>query len=795
MKVFLKLLLLLFITFGCSTNSLINRTPSAITDEITYYLSLDKFKYYTQEYAIAMSGKVPDKAILAIENLSVEEIIAMKISPDDLANAESYDHLIFQYINTLGLTDSNNEESFKWNYNFFRNKLNEAFTLSPSKLDIDLSMTPKAAPRAEETTVPLEHYAVEDMTLDSGHYISNRTTRAIFWDAIEHNHTIEFHLGDSRTFLKGLKEHHGEILFEVKPLAKNYNKIFVVQYPDEDTYRYAITNIGGKDRLDHLTNQIALSNINKRAISAKVVIDGNIEKFQAAKTLEHTTQLQLLPHADRVIIGQKESIDGKFYLFWKMKALKNLYDEEPDLFLSVDPKLLNKYQTLKNASLEAIFKDKKTIEDMYDLFAKDFEQRPKFNPPLFKVYNYDNFTIEMCDYVFTNSEGKDVRWRVLSNVWGDEITPIAKALKNTGHTNVTYMGTAGAFSDKGYKVGDLVAPNQKAAMKIEGAKYGGNVEHVGSPFEETKNWLELARARSDFVEVETSYLQKIFNGPNDHLEMFLLVSDILGSDTETLANASSAKRKNAQNKLLAALFQRDSLGPPIPRTVKAINNLESKRNIILNALSKKSVSYRYYIYSKMKNTNLVTEDEVLKFAEKEPAFTDKFIIDRLVKMGELVHDLHYQGSYLPEFEIAFSKSLVEGTWNPKTEKMQVVIKTKNNDDVNLIQKALSNNQEYLNQMSTFVDFSVSTDVNSPGLIWMKKPEVLDQDFFVKIYSEAGFLNEGLYHSITYNGNITLDMLPTQISQEPLKKYFQGTALHTSHGESCIETIKNFFTHF
>ena len=69
------------------------------------------------------------------------------------------------------------------------------------------------------------------MTLDSGHYISNRTTRAIFWEAIENERTIEFHLGDSREFLKGLKEQNGEILYEVKPLAKNYNKIFIVKYP------------------------------------------------------------------------------------------------------------------------------------------------------------------------------------------------------------------------------------------------------------------------------------------------------------------------------------------------------------------------------------------------------------------------------------------------------------------------------------------------------------------------------------------------------------------------------------
>jgi hypothetical protein len=476
--------------------------------------------------------------------------------------------------------------------------------------------------------------------------------------------------------------------------------------------------------------------------------------------------------------------------------LKNLYDEEPDLFNKIDPKLLNKYQTLEKSSHEAIFKDKKIIEEMYEAFAGELQERQHLIPPQFKVYNYDNFTIEMCDYIFTSSEGKEMRWRVISNVWGDEIVPIARALKNTGHTNVTYMGTAGAFADKGYKVGDLVAPNQKSPMKIEGAKYGGKVEHVGSPFEETKSWLATARTRSDFVEVETSYLDQIFNGPNDHLETYLLISDILGSDAETLANATSSKRKNSQNKLLASLFERDSHSLPTPTLLKSLTPIETKRNLISKELSKKSVAYQYYIYSKMKNTAVATEDEIVKLAEKEPAFTDKFLIDRLVLMGELLHDLHLQQSTLPEFEIAFSKSLVEGTWNPKTEKMQVIIKAKNSADVTALQNALSSRKEFTSKISAFADIQVSTTVNSPTLIWMKRPDKIDPDFFVKIYSQAGFLNEGLYHSITYNGNITLNMLPTKTAQEPLKQFFQGTSSVPHYDNpSCMEAMKALMSIF
>jgi hypothetical protein len=325
-------------------------------------------------------------------------------------------------------------------------------------------------------------------------------------------------------------------------------------------------------------------------------------------------------------------------------------------------------------------------------------------------------------------------------------------------------------------------------MKIEGAKYGGNVEHVGSPFEETKNWLAAARLKSDFVEVETSYLQEIFNGPNDHLEIYLLISDILGSDTETLANATSGKRKNSQNRLLASLFERDSHSPPTPTITKVAGPVEIKRNLILNALPKKSVAYRYYVFSKLKNSTITNEEEIIKLFEKDPTFTDKYLLDRLVLMGELLQDLHFN------YEIAFSKSLVAGTWNPKSEKMLVVLKVKNATDEKSLQDLLHTHRDFTDKISTFADFKVSTSVDSPDLVWMKKPATVDPDFFVKIYSQAGFLNEGLYHSITYNGNITLDMLPTKVSEEPLKQFYQGT-MPVHSDSSCMDAMNALLTIF
>lgn len=812
MKTINSLLLVLSLIFtSCAQWSHVenaSRLPASELEEIEYYLSIDKFKYYINEYSVAQEGKVPDEIIKYLRSISIKDIMEMGLD-DKLAQSSNYDGIIYSLLKEQGLTKGVTKEQLAWGYNFFKNKLDEAFSLAPSKLDIDLSLPSTNTNVNGGSAIVPAALEAEEMTLDSGHYISNRTTRAIFWEAVENNRPIEFHLGDSREFLKDLKDKNGNILYEVKPLAKNYNKIYIIQYPGESTYRYAITNIGGQDRLDHLTNQISLSNFNNQKLKTKILVKGDIKKFHEAKAQEHAMQLRLLPQADRVIIGQKESIDGKFGLFWKVKALKNLYDQKKTSFDKLGAKEKEKLLATMSAPFETMFKDKKVIEDAYAAFEATWEKEPSLVPGKFKIYNYDNFTIEMCDYVFENPEGKTVRWRVVSNVWGDEVIPIAQALKATGHTKVSYMGTAGAFATKGYKVGDLVVPSivrdgknayqmPGKGMTIEGAKYGGSVEHVGSPFEESHEWLERAQKESDFVEVETSYLRRIFNGPNDKLEIYLLISDILGSETETLAHATSSKRKNAQNRLLAKLFERDaSNGIPVPAKVTETAQ-ERVKNLVFKVLEKKSAAYRYFAYSHLKGNAKLTAADVEEFAAKKAAFSDAFMLERLVKVGELIHEMKKAFPEAGEFDVAFSKSLVAGTWHPKEDKLNIILKAKNAASEKALNKALEAHAEYIKSFKSYATFGVSMQGGDSSMIWMKVPDKMDPDFLVKIYTLSGFKSAGLNKNVTYNGNITLDFLPTAKMENPLEAFFQGsgsTPATTSSPASCLEAMRTLLQMF
>ncbi len=778
MKINAFLIIICLLISSCSqlgnyNSTYIERIPAAESDEVSYYLSIDKFKYYLNEYSVAMEGKVPDEIIQKIRGISVQDIIKMKIPASTLADAQKYDEVIYQFLKSQKLVGTLKKEELQWNYNFFKNKLNEAFTLTPSKYALEMKIQAGEDPNEKEIPVEKVLYQSDEMTLDSGHYISNRTTRAIFWEAIENERTIEFHLGDSREFLKTLKAQGGEILYEVRPLAKNYNKIFLVKYPGEQNFRYAITNIGGRDRLNHLTHQLSLSNLGSGKLKNKVVIKGDLEAFHESRTQEHILHLSLLPKAQRVIIGQKESIDGKFQIFWKVRALKQLYGDDPDAFSDIDPKTLEKFLKLETASLETLFKDKKIVEDVFLHFEKYFEENPEKLPAKFKLYNFDNFTIEMCDYVFQDENGKMIRWRVVSNVWGDEIVPVARALKATGHTNVTYMGTAGAFAGKGYKVGDLVIPKSvhdgkkkvdvKADwMKIEGAKYGGTVEHVGSPFDETKEWLEIARKRSDFVEVETSYLSEIFNGPKDNVEMYLLISDILGSESETLAHATSSKRKNAQNALLANLFKRDAGKLPIPVEKLPLSPDQQLKALIDKVLANKGHAFRYMIFTKMRGQGKVSEDMILKMAENQASFTDSYHAKELIEAGDALSSYHK--ALGKDFEMAFNQSVVNGTWNPKNEKLRIVILVKTNEELERLSKFDKEFEKSNPAFQKDADIEIRKTFNEDGFVKTKLPSKVDADTFVRFYTTSGLKNAGLVKSVTYNGSIVYNSIPTSTYQ-------------------------------
>ena len=265
------------------------------------------------------------------------------------------------------------------------------------------------------------------------------------------------------------------------------------------------------------------------------------------------------------------------------------------------------------------------------------------------------------------------------------------------------------------------------------------------------------------IKIFNFYLRKIFNSPTDNVEMYLLVSDILGSDTETLAHATSGKRKNAQNKLLAKLFERDAGHIPTPVELVAKSSDEKIKQLIDIVLAKKGVAYRYLVFSKLRNEKNVTEELILEVASKEAAFSDSFAIDKLVKASEVLTLVKTETKL--DFDIAVNASLVQGTWNAKTEKIDLIIVPKKSSDLEILNKSLSNLEKRNPELFKLLSIKADTTV-SGNMARSKLPNKIDPDVLLKIYSFAGFKNSGLYKSITYNGNVTFDTLPISKFENP-----------------------------
>lgn len=781
-KISLLLLLVLSVTFascswiGMGERGSTFRSLANPTGDIDHLLGIDRLHYYINEFANFQEGKLDDDVIEVLKNIKPKDLIDEGYSVTQLKKAQNYDLMIWKYLKQHYPDLHAPKTKVKWNYNFLKNKLNEAFSLRATKLEEILYHDDFVVPGEDAEKLVLTNVNPNTQTLDSGHYISNRTTRAAFWDAVAKDRKVEFHLGDSREFLKNISKNKGEILYELKPLARNYNKIFLVKYPGDTTYRLAITNVGGADRLEHLIHHLSLSKLSNKVLKNKVEIYGNLDEFHERLFKKLSGQFKHLPKADRVIIGQKGAIDGVFNLHWKLEGMRALYQsDKPGFENKIGANVFEKLEGIvKGTDTDFdIFSVKKSIETAYDKVKTTIESDAGFEAPTFRKFSADNTTTEMADYVFKNQAGKKIRWRVAGNVWGDEVVPLAKALKATGHKNVTYMGTTGAFQGKGYEVGDLVIPSHArdtagkvkfkgSAMNIEGAKVGGVVEHVPSPFTETQAWFNKTKNKADLVEIETNYLARIFNGANDHMRAYLLVSDIVGSEGESLAQASSSKRRKSLNNLLNALFKRDKANAPSAVEEVFDTNVEKLRGLIDSLYAKKGATFRYHIFTHFKDQPMPSLDDLKAFEGSVSNFSDNYFNQRIVSASEALSNVIRkitEDDAMPK--IGLDKEFVNGKWHPKNGKIKIQVYATTAAQEARFKAVMNEFSEMIGDVDGWSEFEVVRGPPPAGMVTVKPESIVDQDFLVKVYAEAGFRQAGLDYEITYNGNIKYHFLPTE----------------------------------
>ncbi|HLE10497.1 MAG TPA: hypothetical protein VI754_04560, partial [Bacteriovoracaceae bacterium] len=720
-------------------------------ERLEYLLQLDRFLYYKSKFVEQFSDKLSKEIIGDIEAIGLQDLLDLEIDIEFLAKAQNYDGILFQILKEKGSLAK--EEEISWGYNFLKNKLNDAFVVKwIDEKEGDFSVGPTA--RQNYLNIEVPAISKDGATMDVSQYISDRTTRAVFWESSEVGRPIEFHLGNERVFRKHLAVTGGKVLGEIKTVARNYNKIYLVQYADDDTAHLAITRVNGLDRLEHLLYEINLEN-NGQQMAKQVRVFGDLKEYLTVEEKRLTETLKQLPLADQVFIGQKRYFTNYFMAAEQFCALQEYFNKHPNSLAQVPEK--QRKQLIKLLAANKVgeeidfLKQASFLSDLFDKYEKELSLIAGL-----EQFSLESNAFDVSDMLIKSESGKVYRWRFVSNMWGDEVVPLARALKNSGHKNINYIGTAGALPNKGLDVGDIVIPKHAcddvSCVPILGkpvtpknVKSGQGVIKVSSPFLENYSWVEKASSKADEVEIETKYLADIFSEKEDNLKVYLLVSDVLGSH-QTLDNASSSARSKAISNLLMAIMEGEKIGFP------DVINQGPSSSAGLEKMSKKVDPLYAY----------VTEQKVGKNSTaKGPVFTTEFFENRINLAQETLYRINQKIIQEVGFiNFAINKDFVDGKWNPKTDNLEVYYPTEDSKVIAAIEKILAQETASLQKAEKTLlvhGARAPPDDSFYHFSFTKTPPL---DFLLEMFSRNAYLKSGLYQETTATGKIKFKFLPT-----------------------------------
>lgn len=665
-------------------------------NQLDYLLAVDRLDFYSDGLADYLMDHEQKAAAEAIRRIEPEDYAREKFQNQDLNNPDKWNELIlttlqkkFPEFSHLTLKD------IEWNYNFFRKKLMEGFKVDPITLKREASVSDLKSEPVQYNKRSIPNVDGKTILLDAERYISEKTTRALFWDAAVTGKNVEFHLGTERDFRQRVSQEQREVVAEVKTRSANYNKIYLVFDARTQEYSYAFTRISGDDRVKHLIAQLRILKYeNKVALKSDFVrVYGNANAVHRQQEQSLLELFKTLPKADMVVIGQKSAIANVIAMAGSMAQI------QPDITQAAG---VEKSQIQKLSQKVVETGSYFSVTSKAAVVKTEFE---KIKNPLagnYEIYNSEQPSHDISDVLLETKDGRIVRWRFISNMWGDEVIPVARAIKNSGHDKVVYIGTAGGIIDKGLKVGDVVAPShtytqdgkllelEKPSYGTDFVKTGQTLGQVTSPFDETQKWFKKWSGKIDVVELETGYLKENL-GPKVSFQPYLLVSDIVGSVHETLAVAAadSGKRKNGQLKLLESLFINNGIKAPVSN----LSMVSSERAVQMMYHKINSLRPSRDITSKLQLTQLAirkglnTTTELEALIKAEPSFDRQLLMDKLEKFSGALELVSKKITGV-SFALVGGEEFLNGTWNPKKAlKLQLMVGNTTSVEANKIYAA------------------------------------------------------------------------------------------------------------
>ena len=741
---------------------------AAVIESVDRLLAVDRLQFYILNLADFLSNKRDPALIKALYSITPEDIFKTTSDTKLLNTPANWDGVISAILNKKNPELKVSAADLKWDYNFFKNKLATKFASESPKASKGvkpLALDFTQAPLDEN----LEERVESKYLMDVERYISEKTTRAFVWDAIVNERNISFIIGDQRDFTETVERNGFEIVKEIKPMARNYNKIFLAFNPKTQKHFYMVNLISGADRILHFVDQIKALKFDGKTFASKngqVSVYGEADRFHEKQTVILKDIFKNLPVADKVLIGQKGAFETAIKDAGMLDMVKT---QSSDLLKSmgVDKATqISKFngmaaRAIKESAfqLDAINNSSIKIENVYEKYADSI-------PRSYAQFTSEQASHEFSDYLLEDSNGQIKRWRVFSAVWGDEIVPIAKALKDTGHKDIVYIGTAGAMANKGIKVGDVIrggfvqthsgeklaftqgnlAPTPQDRMAVVG--------QVHTPFEETDSWLKKTASGFDIVEVETGYLREIL-GTQTKLEAYFLISDVVGSENETLAHAaqSSSRRKRNQLKLLENLFVQNGIRAPISNYEPIPQNARFKA--LFRKLTELSPSRDAVSVFQMAQTAVragYTAESDLSVIMKQPNFKRADFDFSMKSLGSLLANTQQSLPRGQALKVS-SEDIMNGTFNPKVKSTVYVIAP---EGMSAEQFKAYINPTSLDFMKKYFDIRV-VDSKDPAASIGRSVSTLSSDVLVDVYRDV-LAKSGFGLEVDISGNYRLKEL-------------------------------------
>ncbi|UOF01983.1 hypothetical protein [Bdellovibrio reynosensis] len=650
--------------------------------QLDYLLAVDRLDFYSDGLADYLMEHEQKLAAEAIRKIEPEDYAKEQFAGKDLNNPDKWNELILSVLHKKFPEFKNlTLQDIQWNYNFFRKKLMEGFKADPISLKKEASVSSLNNEPVQFNKRTIPKVDGKTILLDAERYISEKTTRALFWDAALSHKAIEFHLGTERDFRQRISQEEREVIAEVKTRAANYNKIYLVFNPHTKEYSYAFTRISGNDRVTHLMAQLGILKYQGQTAlkNDSVRVYGNPNKVHRAQEERLSELFKTLPKADMVVIGQKSAIGNVIAMAGMMSQI------QPDVGTAVGE---NKTQIQKLSQRVAETGSYFSVTSKASIVKTEFEKIPSPTAQNYEIFNSEQPSHDVSDVLLETKDGKIVRWRFISNMWGDEVVPVARAIKNSGHDKVVYIGTAGGIIGKGLKVGDVVAPSktytqdgrllelEKPTYATDFVKTGMTLGQVTSPFDETQKWLKKWNNSIDLVELETGYLKDNL-GSKVSFQPYLLISDVVGSEHESLAVAAadSGKRKNGQLKLLESLFINNGIKAPVSNfeMISAEPVVKAMYHKIDSLRASRDVTSKLQLTQLAIRKGLKTDAELEALIKAEPSFDRQMLMDKLEKFSGALEIIAKKVSGR-SFAITGGDELLNGTWNPKKVlKLQMMV--------------------------------------------------------------------------------------------------------------------------